>query len=581
MLPIFTNTSYVRRAFLVSLFLALTGLIYFNSLKNGFVFDDQHYIVKNHLIKVLDSQGWWNMFSSFYMWDYLPLTLLSLSFDYWLYGLNPAGYHFSNTLLHFINSLLVYQLVLQITRSGRVALWASLIFLVHPLQVESVAWIPERKNLLSFFFFSFSFLTYLRGGTRFLSLFLFFLACLAKTSVVILPLLLVLCDISFAGKPIKSILVDKVYYFLISLGVTILTLLSHSSGGTLREHPDQNPINTVFSMMVVFKEYIIKILFPINLNIWYPDQVYKSLMEPQVLISVSVIAGYVWLVRWSYSNQRVIFFGLVWFLIALLPVSHIIPFPQMMADRFLYIPMLGLLIVMVSMPKRVMGFLGLSVILLFSLLSISRNYVYQDDFHLWQDSVSKNSHHTRSMMFLGLSYWGKGDLDRALEILKQATILEPENNRAVLYRAHIYAEREEWSQAESLYRELVQRSPEKPKYYTHLAVFLGNRDQIKESLDLLNQALERDPGYALAHFNRAVFLDRAGDSGGAFRAYQKAVALEPESAHYQYILGMFYMKRTDQPELGRNHLNLSLRLNPDQRSAIRQTLLQAGSALPK
>jgi len=184
-------------------------------------------------------------------------------------------------------------------------------------------------------------------------------------------------------------------------------------------------------------------------------------------------------------------------------------------------------------------------------------------------------------MFLGLSYWGKGDLDRALEILKQATILEPENNRAVLYRAHIYAEREEWSQAESLYRELVQRSPEKPKYYTHLAVFLGNRDQIKESLDLLNQALERDPGYALAHFNRAVFLDRAGDSGGAFRAYQKAVALEPESAHYQYILGMFYMKRTDQPELGRNHLNLSLRLNPDQRSAIRQTLLQAGSALPK
>jgi protein O-mannosyl-transferase len=447
--------------------------------------------------------------------------------------------------------------------------------------VESVAWISERKNLLSFFFFSFSFLTYLRGGTRFLSLFLFFLACLAKTSVVILPLLLVLYDISFAGKPIKSILVDKVYYFLISLGVAILTLLSHSSGGTLREYPDQNPINTVFSMMAVFKEYIIKILFPINLNIWYPDQVYKSLMEPQILISVLVIAGYIWLVRWSYSSRRVVFFGLVWFLIALLPVSHIIPFPQMMADRFLYIPMLGLLIVMVSMSKKGMGFLGLSVILLFSLLSISRNYVYQDDFHLWQDSVSKNSHHTRSMMFLGLSYWGKGDQDRALEILKQATILEPENNMAVLYRAHIYAEREEWNQAESLYRELVQRSPEKPKYYTHLAVFLGNRNRIKESLDLLNQALKRDPDYALAHFNRAVFLDRAGDSDGAFRAYQKAVALEPKSAHYQYILGMFYIKRTDQPELGRNHLNLSLRLNPDQPSAIRQTLLQAGPALPE
>ena len=154
-LPIFANTSFIHRAFLASLFLALTGLIYFNSLKNGFVFDDQHYIVKNYLIKVLDSQGLWNMVSSFYVWDYLPLTLLSLSLDYWLYGLNPAGYHFSNTLLHFINSLLVYQLVLRTTKSGVGAFWASLIFLVHPVQVESVAWISERKNLLSFFFFSF------------------------------------------------------------------------------------------------------------------------------------------------------------------------------------------------------------------------------------------------------------------------------------------------------------------------------------------------------------------------------------------------------------------------------------------
>ena len=584
MLPIFANTSFIHRAFLASLFLALTGLIYFNSLKNGFVFDDQHYIVKNYLIKVLDSQGLWNMVSSFYVWDYLPVTLLSLSFDYWLYGLNPAGYHFSNTLLHFINALLVYQLVLRTTKSGAGAFWASLIFLVHPVQVESVAWISERKNLLSFFFFSFSFLTYLRGGTRPLSLLLFLLACLAKSSVVILPLLLVLYDVSFASKYIKNILVDKIPYFLISLGITILTLWSHSSGGTLHGYPDNNPINTLFSMMVVFKEYLVKFLFPINLNIWYPDQIYKSLMEPQVQISVFVIAGYIWLVRWSYSSQRVVFFGLVWFLIALLPVSHIIPFPQMMADRFLYIPGVGLMMALTAMApesKRGRGFLALSVILMFSLLSISRNQVYQDDFHLWQDSVSKNSHHTRSMMFLGLSYWGKGNRDRALETLERARILEPENNMAVLYSAHIHAEREEWDQAESLYRELVQKNPEKPKYYTHLAVFLGNRNQIKESLDLLNQALERDPGYALAHFNRAVFLDIAGDSDGAFRAYQKVVDLEPESAHYQYILGMFYMKRTDQPELGRNHLNLSLRLNPDQPAVkiIRQTLLSPPTVL--
>jgi Tfp pilus assembly protein PilF len=580
-LSILANTSFTRRAFLISLFLALTGLIYFNSLKNGFVFDDQHYIVKNHFIKALDSQGLWDMFSSFHAWDYIPVTYLSLSVDYWLYGLNPSGYHFSNTLLHFLNTLLVYQLVFRITNSGVGSFWVSLIFLAHPVQVESVAWIAERKNLLSFFFFSFSFLTYLRGGMRLFSLLLFLLACLAKTSVVILPLLLILYDVLFTNKRIKNILLDKVAYFIISLGTASLAILSHSSGGTLRNHPDDNVFNTLFSMMAVFKEYILKILFPINLNIWYPDQVYKSLMEPQVLISLIVITGYVWLFCWSYSRYRILCFGLVWFPIALIPVSHIIPFPQMMADRFLYIPLVGLLIALASWKslfKMRVGFLVMTVILILSSLSISRIQVYQDDFHLWQDSVSKNSNHTRSMMYLGLSYWAKGEPDRALEKLKQARILEPENNMAALYSAHIYAEQEEWSQAENLYRELIQKNPKEPKYYTHLAVYLGNQNQIKESLGLLIHALELDPDYALAHFNRAVFLDKAGDSNGALKAYQNAAALEPGSAHYQYTLGMFYLKRTDHPELSRNPLNISLRLNPDQQAA--KTIKQALLTLP-
>jgi tetratricopeptide (TPR) repeat protein len=577
-LSILSNTSFTRRVTLISLFLVLTGLIYFNSLKNGFVFDDQHYIVDNHFIKVLDSQGLWDMFSSFHVWDYIPVTYLSLSIDYWLYGLNPAGYHFSNTFLHFLNALLVYQLVFRITNSGVGSFGASLIFLTHPVQVESVAWIAERKNLLSFFFFALSFLAYFQKNLRLLSLLFFLLACLAKPSVVILPLLLILYDVSFTGAQIKNIVLDKAPYFLISLGFAILTLLSNSSGEGLREHPDQNPINTLFSMIVVFKEYVVKFLFPINLNIWYPNQIYKSLVELQVLYSVLAVAGFIWLVRWSYSNKRIVFFGLVWFPIALLPVSHIIPIPQMMADRYLYIAGVGLLIALTDLApdfKKAKGFLGLAVILMFSLLSFSRTQVYQDEFHLWQDSVSKNSEHTRSMMFLGLSYWGKGERDLALERLKQAIILDPENNMASLYSAHIYTEKEEWSQAEILYRELIQKNPKDAKYYTHLAVFLGNRNQIKESLGLLNHSLELDPDFALAHFNRAVFLDKVGDSNGALKAYQNAAVLNPDSAHYQYILGMFYLKRTDHPELSRNHFNLSLRLNPDQSLAptIRQALL--------
>ena len=572
-----TTTNFVRQPFLIGLYLVLTGLIYFNSLRNGFVFDDQHYVVNNYLIKALDGSALWGMFTSFYAWDYLPLTFLSLSVDYWLYGLNPLGYHLSNTLLHFINSLLAYQLVLKITKSSKGALWVSLLFLVHPIQVESVAWVSERKNLLSFLFFALSFIFYLRGGRRYLSLLFFLLAGLAKTSVVILPFLLVLHDLSFTQKQIKTILVEKVPYFIISIGVAMITLLSHSGGGTLRDHPDNNPINTIFSMMAVFKEYLTKILFPVNLNIWYPDQIYKSMLEPQVLISVAVIAGYLWLVRWSYAHKRIMFFGLVWFLIALLPVSHIIPFPQMMADRFLYIPVIGLLTALTAVTPGFNGgkvFLVVPVIAMLSFLSADRTQIFQDDFQLWQASVSKNPNNTRSMMYLGISHLQKGNTDRALELLQQARAIEPDNNKAVLYSAHIRADRKELKQAESMYRRLVEKSPDRPEYYTHLAVFLGNNNQVKESLGLLNKASKLDPGYTLAHFNRGVFLDKVGDSKGAFQAYQKAVGQEPQSAHYQYVLGMFYVNRTDHPEQGRKHLQKSLRLNPDQPLAVKinQTL---------
>lgn len=564
----FDKPSYLRTPKLFLLYLGLAGLIYGNGLGSDFVFDDQFYVVENHLIKSLSFHALWEMFSSFYIWDYLPLTIFSLSLDYWLYGLNPFGFHLTNLILHCCNCLLLYHLILRIAGREKQALLVSLIFLVHPIQVESVEWIFERKNLLSFLFFGFSFLTYLKRGASAVSLLLFLLACLSKTSVVVLPLLLILYDISFTGKPTKEILFQKIPYFLIALGIVALALLSHSQGGTLREHPEGNPFFTFLSMLAVFKEYLIKIFFPFNLNVWYPDQIYRSFLSPQVLLSVCVIAAYAFSIRWAYLKNRTAFFGLVWFPVSLLPVSHIVPFPQMMADRFLYIPAVGIILAASTLiskyPLKIFVYL---FIFLCSILSMDRVQIYKDEFHLWQDSVNRNPNNTRSVMFLGLTYWKQGDSEQALKYLNQARVIEPKNNKALLYSAHIYTGLKQWEKAESGYRQLVAKNPDRPEYYNHLAVFLGKAGKVKEAFSYIKQALEKNPDFALAYYNRATFLIQAGDLEGALHEYQTAVNLKPNSASFQYTLGMFYRDRTNRNDLANHHLQQSLRLNPDQKNA--------------
>ena len=286
------------------LYLGGTFLIYSRSLGNEFIFDDSLYVVKNHLIKNFDIQGIVEIFTSFYLWDYLPITIFSFSLDYLVYGLDPWGYHLTNSLLHFSNTVLLHLVVFRITGSKFLAVATALLFLLHPVHVESVAWISERKNVLSFFFLFCSFYFFLLENKRLLVLLFFVLACLSKSSVVIFPLLLVLYDLSFTTKTIKTSIFENIPCFVISGCAVALTLWSHSSHGTIREHPDGNPLNTLFSMVVVFKEYLSKLFFPVNLNVWYPNRVFTSALDLEVLISCVVIGLFISLARFVFRRKK-------------------------------------------------------------------------------------------------------------------------------------------------------------------------------------------------------------------------------------------------------------------------------------
>lgn len=573
------------------LYLGGTFLIYSGSLGNEFLYDDSLYVVNNHLIKNFDIQGIAEIFTSFYLWDYLPITIFSFSLDYWIHGLNPWGYHLTNSLLHFSNTVLLHLVVFRITGSKVLAVATGLLFLLHPVHVESVVWISERKNVLSFFFMFCSFYCYLLNNQRILVILFFLLACLSKSSVVIFPLLLVLYDVSFTAKKIKTSIFENIPCFAISGCVVALAILSHSLYGTIREHPEGNGLNTLFSMVVVFKEYLSKLFFPVNLNVWYPNQVFTSPFHIEVLFSCFSIGFFIYLATYAYQRNRILFFGLLWFVISLLPVSHIIPFPQMMADRFLYIPSVGLFLAVAVLVREMMDrlgpkkiFLGVFsgiVLLSYSVLSWNRIPVFKDDISLWRHSIAQNPNNTFSMMNLGLAYWKTGDEAKALEKLIQAIEIEPQNNKAARISAVIYEGREDYAAAQKIYLELIEKTPQNSTNYTLLGVLRGKLGNYEKAISLFNKALTLDPDSSLAYYNRAGYLYLSGQSELALGDYQKAAELNPDNVQFQYKLGLFYLQVLKKPELARSPLEKSLRLDPDQPNAgtIRKFLYGLSSSL--
>ncbi len=555
------------------LFTGLGIIVYFNSLQNGFIFDDTIYVLQNHLIKNLDISALKEILISFYKWDYLPLTQISFSIDYFLFGLNPMGYRATNISLHIVNAFLTYRLIFLLLGNKRIALWTGLLFLIHPINVESVTWISERKNVLSLPLLLFSFIKYIENK-RIYSLFCFALACLSKSTTIVLPLLLILHDFCFTPRKLTKIILDKLSYASISFCLAGITILSHSQGQTIRSHPENNPLFSIYSMIPVFKEYWLKLALPINLNIWYQNLIYKSATD--IPGSLIFAIGFLYVLFKLRNSNLILFFGLSWFCIALLPVSHIIPLPQMQADRFLYIPSIGGFLVIsylieeltkIFHNKKIFRiklniFIFINLIL-FSCLCIYRLPIFKNDFALWKDSVRQNPNHSISVMYLGLTHWGRKEFDQALTHLKRAQTLNPKNIISEEYQALILEDLGELSEAESVYLDILKKHPKRATTNNHLAVLYGSMGKTDEAIKRLSIAIKEKPDFALAHYNKATFLFKLGKKDEAFKEFKAAAKLDPSNTKFQYQLGLFYLKVRNEMEPAIFHLRKSVRLDPN------------------
>jgi tetratricopeptide (TPR) repeat protein len=408
----------------ILIILAFISAVYFNALSNGFVWVDQYQIVDKGLI-IENSRGLIKAFTTnidyqFKFDDkgdyYRPLVNMSFSADYFFWKLNAFGYHLTSILLHLLSTLLLYKIFVFLLKDKLSALLGSLLFAVHPVLPASVTWISGRADPLCALFFLSSFYLYIKAGDKtpksrgdslyWAALVFFLFALLSKEMAITLPVIISVYWYffeRFASEPktgsVKSqrarLFYIALFYAVAVFYIVMRARITHGVGAGLPLFRG-NFYPTALSMAKVICDYLGLLVLPLTLTISDAARVYTSISHPQVilsLVSIALLLAVAVLDRKKYKEAA---FAILWFFIALFPISNIIPAKHFRAERFLYIPYIGLFLLLaaglnyllkIERYRRSVAACGLLLIFVFSCRTIWRNMDFKDDATLFTRTI--------------------------------------------------------------------------------------------------------------------------------------------------------------------------------------------------
>ncbi len=379
--------------------ITVTAAAFFPSLSNGWTtWDDNEYVTDNEAVRSFSAKNIAEVFTNTYVGSYLPLTMISYMADYSIAGYDAQVFHRTNLILHIINAILFFWFVLLLTDDFIAAVLAALLFGIHPMRVESVAWISGRKDLLSMVFFLVSSIGYVfhqknsKSYWLTFSFIMFVLAILSKIIVLTFPLILLLID-GYKKRDITTgSLIEKIPFVLVAAALSVIGFFGQISSKAVRQSADVVD-NLIVSMHgVVF--YLEKFFLPVNLSHVYP---YPSELTAGYYLYAVLCVG-ICAVVWKYRNDSVIIFGFLFFLISLLPVLQLIRFSNIIAaDRFTYGAYIGLFIIAGTFfsrawekyNRKILLFIVSIVLICFAILTWIRCGVWKESGTLWHDMLSK------------------------------------------------------------------------------------------------------------------------------------------------------------------------------------------------
>lgn len=542
----------------------VTVVAYWQSFNHPFLrFDDPLYVSKNPHVQgglTLENIHW--ALTTFDASAWQPLTWISLELDASIFGgQNARGFHATNVLLHALNAVLVFLLLLRMTNQiGRCAIVAAL-FALHPLRVESVAWVTERKDVLSTLFLVLSlhaYVGYVRHRSLFrygLAMILLLLGLMSKPMLVTTPFLLLLLDYWplrrwQSGSPRAQtyrLLLEKIPFLCLVLLISGVTLVAHSKGSDLVP-TEQVPIPVrIWNALLAYEGYLTMMLWPINLAVYYPHP-YDAVSIPAALVAAVLLVAITYLVLVPGRARPYLVVGWLWYLVSLLPVIGIVQLGgQALADRFCYVPLLGPFLMLTwgisdllaswrisPLGQRAVAFVVLAICMALTWRQVG---YWESDLVLWQRALAVTENNAQAHYHVGNAYLVLGRQDRALEHYQKSLAINPSTAKIHHNLAGLLRQRGDFEGAVREYRQAIDWGPDLAAPHQALGTLfleLGQRDRAAQEYRTASQL---DPASSQAFFALGLILDELGQTDLAIANLEKAVALEPEGAAQWGALG--------------------------------------------
>lgn len=538
----------------ILLILLLTVIVYIPSMNGSFVWDGDHVIKDNLLLRTTDGlwKIWFAPFSNIEEVHYWPLVYTVFWIEYQLWNLNALGYHLVNVFFHSLNTFLLWIILTRLSISG--SFLAAAIFALHPVHVESVAWSVELKDVLSGMFYLLAFLTYLQFNTRkdccmyVLSLFLFVCALLSKSITITFPILLVLY-LWWKNELERKNILPLIPFFIVAIAMGIGDVLF------VKQHQRDSLNLTYLDRFLIAGRalwfYAEKIFLPINLIGIYPKWAVNTKSIIQYLFPLSIIALIVllWFKRQRFGKGPLIL--VLYFIITLTPVlgfiTHCFMFYSYIADRFQYLASIGLIILFSAGAVKIVKRAGAAQKIVkcgggaFLFLFLGAATWYQNTFYVdmeafFRNIVTKNPQSSDGFYNLGYALGEKGKIDEAIASYEKALKIRTDSVGVHNNLGVALAKKGRLEEAVPHFLEAIRLKPDDYLVQNNFGMSLVENKKFEEAIPYYEEALRLCPGFADGHNNLGIALAETGDVNKAVFHFKKSLDLKPNEAKVLYNL---------------------------------------------
>lgn len=568
--------------FFFALLTVNTVIVFYPNILNDWVnWDDYNYIINNYLVHGFSFNRILEIFKTpQVMGNYHPVTLLSYALEYEFAGPNAKVFHITNIILHTVNSVLLFVFIEKLFGNKAWSFSVALLFVIHPMHLESVAWISARKDLLFTMFMFLGLILYFNYINKktwysYLFIFTFFvLSLLSKGMAIIFPALLVLTDY-LKGTISKRNIYEKIPFFVVAIIFLWIGIKAQRTEGAMLPVSESFTLNNIFISTYGLFIYIVKFFVPYHISAFHP---YPGL-DPKVIpgyfyYSVILIPVLLYIMVRSYKKIPIVFFGLSFFLVSIAPVIQFFPFGKALyAERYTYVSYIGLSIILVygfywlnsnlqqkwTVFKPILSQVVVFWLIVLVYITFSSAKYWKNSDTLWTNVIEKYPSH---YFAYGNRANDEPDPNKAIRDYTTCVELNPGFYEAYNNRGLKYYQLHEMDKAEQDFTKTLEINPDYTKAYINLGMLYTYNGKNQAALQAFNTVIQSSSANELAYFNRGALFFKMNNMNEALDDFNRAIEINPNVYQFYEERGRTFIV-LNKNNLAKKDFETALSLNPD------------------